>query len=149
MAYQTGYLKAHYPADFMCAQISSEIGNFDKMPALVSAAADMGLKVLAPSVNASRCHFSPEGKDAIRFGLGAIRNVGTAAGDQIVAERQKNGPYKSFVDFCKRLCNAQAKAANENRLLVTKRAIEALIRSGAMACFTEASPTSKLAAAVS
>ncbi len=145
VAYQTGYLKAHYPADFMCAQISSEIGNFDKMPALVSAAADMGLKVLAPSVNASRCHFSPEGKAAIRFGLGAIRNVGAAAGDQIVAERQKNGPYKSFVDFCKRLCNAQAKAANENRLLVSKRAIEALIRSGAMACFTEATQGQMLA----
>ena len=145
VAYQTGYLKAHYPADFMCAQISSEIGNFDKMPALVSAAADMGLKVLAPNVNASRCHFSPEGKNAIRFGLGAIRNVGEAAGNQIVAERKENGPYKSFVDFCKRLCNANVKAANENRLLVTKRAIEALIRSGAMSCFTEATQGQMLA----
>ena len=135
VAYQTGYLKAHYPADFMCAQISSEIGNFDKMPALVAAAADMGLKVLPPDVNASRCHFSPEGEKAIRFGLGAIRNVGEAAGDQIVAERIKNGPYKGLIDFCRRLCNATAKAANENRLLVTKRAIEALIRSGAMSCF--------------
>ena len=145
IAYQTGYLKAHYPADFMCAQISSEIGNFDKMPALVSAAADMGLKVLPPDVNTSRCHFAPEGKDAIRFGLGAIRNVGEAAGNEIVAERKKNGPYKSFLDFCKRLCNAAAKAANDNRLLVTKRAIEALIRSGAMRCFTEATQGQLLA----
>ncbi len=137
VAYQTGYLKAHYPADFMCAQISSEIGNFDKMPALVSAAADMGLRVLPPDVNASRSHFFPEGKDAIRFGLGAIRNVGEAAGDLIVSERLRNGPYKGLVDFCKRLCGAEARAANDNKLLVGKRAVEALIRSGAMACFTE------------
>ena len=139
IAYQTGYLKAHYPADFMCAQISSEIGNFDKMPALVAAAADMGLKVLPPDVNRSRCHFAPEGKDAVRFGLGAIRNVGEAAGSLIVAEREANGPYKGLVDFCKRLCGAAAKAANDNKLLVTKRAIEALVRSGAMACFTDVS----------
>ncbi len=137
VAYQTGYLKAHYPADFMCAQISSEIGNFDKMPALVNAAADMGLRVLPPDVNASRSHFFPEGKDAIRFGLGAIRNVGEAAGQLIVSERLRNGPYKGLVDFCKRLCGAEAKAANDNKLLVGKRAVEALIRSGAMACFTE------------
>ncbi len=133
IAYQTGYLKAHYPADFMCAQISSEIGNFDKMPALVAAAADMGLSVLPPDVNRSRSHFSPEGKAAVRFGLGAIRNVGEAAGALIVSEREANGPYKGLVDFCKRLCGAAAKAANDNKLLVTKRAIEALVRSGAMA----------------
>ena len=145
IAYQTGYLKAHYPADFMCAQISSEIGNFDKMPALVAAAADMGLRVLPPDVNRSRCHFAPEGKDAIRFGLGAIRNVGEAAGDLIVAERAAHGPYKNLVDFCKRLCGAAAKAANENKLLVTKRAVEALIRSGATACFEGESQGRQLA----
>lgn len=133
IAYQTGYLKAHYPADFMCAQISSEIGNFDKMPALVAAAADMGLRVLPPDVNRSRCHFSPEGKDAVRFGLGAIRNVGEAAGDLIVSERAANGPYKGLVDFCKRLCGAAAKAANDGKLLVSKRTVEALVRSGALA----------------
>ena len=135
IAYQTGYLKAHYPADFMCAQISSEIGHFDKMPALVSAANDMGLTLLPPDVNASRSRFAPEGKDAIRFGLGAIRNVGEAAGDQIVAERERNGAYKGLVDFCTRLCSEQARIANGNKMFVTKRAIEALIRSGAMACF--------------
>ncbi len=137
IAYQTGYLKTHYPADFMCAQISSEIGHFDKMPGLVSAAADMGLKVLPPDVNASRNHFAPEGSDAIRFGLGAIRNVGEMAGEQIVVERIKNGPYKGLVDFCKRLCGLDARKANDNKTAVNKRAIEALIRSGAMACFTE------------
>ena len=137
IAYQTGYLKAHYPADFMCAQISSEIGNFDKMPMLVAAAADMGLAVLPPDVNTSRSAFSPEGKAAIRYGLGAIRGVGEAAGEQIVAEREANGPYIGLIDFCKRLCSAKVKAANDNRLAVSKRTIEALIRSGAMACFKE------------
>ncbi|MDO5462781.1 MAG: DNA polymerase III subunit alpha [bacterium] len=137
IAYQTGYLKAHYPANFMCAQISSEIGNFDKMPALVEAAAEMGLKVLPPSVNASRCHFAPEGTDAIRFGLGAIRGVGEAAGDQIVKERETNGPYKGLVDFCKRLCGAAAKESAGGKAFVSKRTLEALIRSGAMACFTD------------
>ncbi len=139
VAYQTGYLKAHYPANFMCAQISSEIGNFDKMPMLVAAAADMGLTVLPPDINASRSVFSPEGKDAIRYGLGAIRGVGEMAGDAIVAERKANGPYTSLVDFCKRLCCAAAKAANDNRAAVSKRTIEALIRSGAMSCFKEVS----------
>jgi DNA polymerase-3 subunit alpha len=139
VAYQTGYLKAHYPANFMCAQISSEIGNFDKMPMLVAAAADMGLTVLPPDINASRSVFSPEGKDAIRYGLGAIRGVGEMAGDAIVAERKANGPYTGLVDFCKRLCSAAAKAANDNRAAVSKRTIEALIRSGAMACFKEVS----------
>ncbi len=137
IAYQTGYLKTHYPADFMCAQISSEIGHFDKMPGLVSAAADMGLTVLPPDVNASRNHFAPEGKDAIRFGLGAIRNVGEAAGEQIVLERKKNGPYKGLIDFCKRLCGLEARKANDNKVAVNKRAVEALIRSGAMASFKD------------
>ena len=139
VAYQTGYLKAHYPADFMCAQISSEMGNFDKMPMLVAAAADMGLAVLPPDVNTSRCAFAPEGEKGIRYGLGAIRGVGEAAGDQIVAERKANGPYTGLVDFCKRLCGAKAKAANDNRVAVSKRTIEALIRSGAMACFKDVS----------
>ena len=139
IAYQTGYLKAHYPADFMCAQISSEIGNFDKMPMLVNAAADMGLRVLPPDVNASRSHFAPEGRDAIRFGLGAIRNVGELAGEQIVAERERGGPYKGLIDFCRRLCGQGAREANGNKLLVNKRAVEALIRSGAMACFAPVS----------
>jgi DNA polymerase-3 subunit alpha len=69
--------------------------------------------------------------------LGAIRGVGEAAGDAIVAERKANGPYTGLIDFCKRLCGAAAKAANDNRVAVSKRTVEALIRSGAMACFKE------------
>ena len=135
IAYQTGYLKAHYPADFMCAQISSEIGNFDKMPALVSAAADMGLEVLPPDVNASSSRFAPEGGKAIRFGLSAIRGVGELAGEAIERERRQNGPYKGLIDFCRRLCCAACRAAYDGKTPVNKRVVEALIRSGAMASF--------------
>lgn len=134
VAYQTGYLKAHYPVDFMCAQISSEIGNFDKMPALVSAAADMGLEVLPPDVNASCARFAPEGK-AVRYGLSAIRGVGELAGEAIERERREHGPYKGLLDFCRRLCCAACRAAYDGKTPVNKRVIEALIRSGAMASF--------------
>ncbi len=136
VAYQTGFLKAHYPVDFMCAQISSEIGNFDKMPALVAAAADMGLQVLPPDVNASRCKFAPE-NNAVRFGLAAIRGVGELAGLAIEREREKNGPYKGLVDFCSRLCGAEVRAQYEGKSPINKRAVEALVRCGAMACFKD------------
>ena len=121
VAYQTGYLKAHYPAEFMCAQISSEIGNFDKLPGFVQEAADMGLEVLPPSVNESRSRFVPA-PGGIRYGLAGVRNVGSAAAAAIVAERDANGPYKGLNDFCARLSAAGA---------VNKRAIEALVRCGA------------------
>lgn len=125
IAYQTGYLKANYPAEFMCAQISSEIGNFDKMPALVIAADEMGLTVQPPNVNHSFSRFAPI-ENGIIFGLGAIKGVGEYAGRMIVEERLANGEYRGLVDFCKRL----NKYAN-------KRVLESLIRSGAMDCFAE------------
>ncbi len=123
VAYQTGYLKAHYPAEFMCAQISSEIGNFDKMPGLVMAANDMGLTVVPPNINLSHSRFFPI-KDSILFGLGAIKGVGEVAGEAIVQERTENGPYRGLIDFCKRL----GRQSN-------KRVIESLIYAGAMDCF--------------
>ncbi len=121
VAYQTGYLKAHYPAEFMCAQISSEIGNFDKLPGFVQEAADIGLKVLSPSVNGSRARFVPA-EGGIRYGLAGVKNVGEAAAEAIVEERDKSGPYKGLVDFCARLAD---------KAVVNKRVLEALIRCGA------------------
>ena len=123
VAYQTGYLKAHYPAEFMCAQISSEIGNFDKLPGFVAEAKEIGLDLRLPDVNESGARFVPT-PDArgIRYGLGGIKGVGTAAADAIVAERQANGPYKGFVDFCMRLAGAN---------VVNKRVLENLTRVGA------------------
>ena len=123
VAYQTGFLKAHYPAEFMCAQISSEIGNFDKLPGFVAEARDIGLELLLPDVNESGARFVPaKGSKGIRYGLGGIKGVGSAAAEAIVAEREANGPYRSFLDFCLRLGGSN---------LINKRVLENLTRTGA------------------
>jgi DNA polymerase-3 subunit alpha len=121
VSYQTAYLKAHYPAEFMCAQISSEIGNFDKLPGFVAEAGDMGLTVLPPDVNHSLDRFVPEDGN-IRFGLAGIKSVGACAAQAVVAERKANGPFTGLIDFCQRLDPG----------VVNKRVVEALIKSGAM-----------------
>ena len=123
VAYQTGYMKAHYPAEFMCAQISSEIGNFDKLPGFVAEAQEMGLELKLPDVNESGARFVPT-RDAkgIRYGLGGIKGVGEAAAEAIVAERKAGGPYKGFMDFCMRLAGSN---------VVNKRVLENLTRTGA------------------
>jgi len=128
VAYQTGYLKAHYPAEFMCAQISSEIGNFDKLPGFVAEAKailidGVPMKMLLPDVNESGARFVPT-KDSkgIRYGLGGIKGVGELAAEAIVSEREANGPYKGFMDFCMRLGGTNA---------INKRVLENLTRTGA------------------
>lgn len=123
VAYQTGYMKAHYPAEFMCAQISSEIGNFDKLPGFVAEAQEMGLELKLPDVNESGARFVPtHDAKGIRYGLGGIKGVGEAAAEAIVAERKAGGPYKGFMDFCVRLANSN---------VVNKRVLENLTRTGA------------------
>lgn len=124
VTYQTAYMKAHYPVEFMCAQISSEIGNFDKLPGFVAAAEEMGLKVLAPDVNHSLDRFAPE-QGNVRYGLAGIKGVGEGAAEAIIRERQAHGPYESFMNFCERV----------DLSAVNKRVIEALIKCGAMDCF--------------
>ena len=126
VAYQTGFLKAHYPAEFMCAQISSEIGNFDKLPGFVAEAQEMGLELKLPDVNESGSRFVPTSDfKGIRYGLSGIKGVG-AAGDAIAEERAKNGPYKGFLDFCIRLAGTAA---------CNKRVLENLTRTGAFSSF--------------
>ena len=123
VAYQTGYLKAHYPAEFMCAQISSEIGNFDKLPGFVAEAQAIGLDLKLPDVNESGARFVPTADfKGIRYGLGGIKGVGELAAEAIVEERRKNGPYTGFMDFCMRLAGSNA---------VNKRVLENLTRTGA------------------
>ena len=123
VAYQTGYMKAHYPAEFMCAQISSEIGNFDKLPGFVAEAQEIGLELKLPDVNESGTRFvpTPDAK-GIRYGLGGIKGVGEIASDAIIAERKTNGPFTGFLDFCMRLAGTSA---------VNKRVLENLTRTGA------------------
>jgi DNA polymerase-3 subunit alpha len=130
VAYQTGYMKAHYPAEFMCAQISSEIGNFDKLPGFVAEAAGMGLRIEPPDVNRAWVRFSPvQGEDAIIYGLAGIKGVGEAVAEAIVAEREANGPYKGLMDFAMRLSEYSMREKVPN--LCNKRVLENLVRCGA------------------
>jgi DNA polymerase III subunit alpha len=124
ISYQTAFLKAHFPAEFMAALLTSEAWNTDKIIVHASACRQMGLEIASPDVNSSQLHFTVEG-ERIRFGLAGIKNVGDTAIEAIVEEREQNGPYQSLLDFCQRV----------NLRKVTKRVIEHLIKSGAMDCF--------------
>lgn len=120
LSYQTAWLKAHYPVQFMAATLTSEMGNTDKLPTFITEAREMGIDILPPSVNDSWVQFKPEGH-AIRFGLAGIKNVGENAVMELVGERNTNGPFKDLVDFCMRV----------DSRIVNKRQIENLVRSGA------------------
>jgi DNA polymerase III subunit alpha len=137
ISYQTAYLKAHYPAEFMAALLTSEKDNRDKIISHISSCRDMGLNVLPPDINESMSDFSVVGKH-IRFGLGAVKNVGVGAIDSIISVREKVGPFRSIVDFCDHVDPRR----------VNKRVIESLIKCGAfdstgskrrqlMACYEE------------
>jgi len=120
MAYRTAYLKANYPAEFMAALMSSEMGDIKKMPILVAEALHMGLEVLPPDVNSSYVSFTVH-DSGIRFGLASVKNVGYGAAEAIVTEREKNGPFKGLVDFCMRMRDSK----------VNRKVIESLIKCGA------------------
>jgi len=121
VCYQTAYLKANYPAEFMAALISAEMGNFDKMPGFIREAQDMGLPVLPPDVNGAGVRFRPT-PEGIRYGLAGIKGVGEGAARAIVTEREANGPFSGLVDFCARL-DTQS---------VNKKAMESLARAGGL-----------------
>ncbi len=129
VAYITGYLKAHYPAEYMCAQISSEIGDFEKMPKFIEEAVHIGYRVAQPDVNRSITEFVPEdaedGRILLRYGLGGIKGVGMGAADAIVSERDARGPFKDFDDFVSRM---------QSSGVVNSRVMEALIKCGALDC---------------
>lgn len=120
VAYQTAYLKARYPAEFMAALLSSEIGNTDKLPVFIAEAKEMGLEILPPHVNESEVRFQPL-KNGIRFGLAGIKNVGESAAEAIVAERRRGGKYHGLTDFCSRVDGQWA----------NKKVLESLVRCGA------------------
>ncbi len=120
VAYQTAYLKANYPEEFMCALLTSEAGNLDKVAVYVEECRRLNIKVLPPDINKSYTGFTVKG-GAIHFGLGAIKNVGAGPTEAIVADRVKNGPYKDIYDFCNRLDTRQ----------VNHRLIESLNKAGA------------------
>ena len=125
VSYHTAYLKANYPVEFMCGVLSNEINNMDKISIFVAECQRMGIEILAPDVNRSSLKFSPEklpnGKDAIRFGLSAIKNVGEAAMETVISDQQENGEYKSLEEFSSRLDNKS----------VNRKILENLIKAGA------------------
>ena len=102
VAYQTAYLKANYPSEYMAALLSSNLGNIEKLELYMSECKRMGIKVLSPDINESQMRFSSNAAGDIRFGLAAIKGVGEGAVNSIIAEREKNGPYKNIFDFCER-----------------------------------------------
>ena len=120
VTYQTAFLKAHFPMEFMAALLSNEMGNTDKMVGYFTECRELGLKILPPDVNQSGKDFSVV-KEGIRFGMAAIKNVGEGAVDIITEARQEDGPFTSFFDFC---CRMDLQKVN-------KRVLEGLIKVGA------------------
>ena len=121
LAYQTAYLKSHYPVEFMAALLTSETGNTERVVKYINEARGMGITVLPPDVNESDLYFTPVG-EAIRFGLAAIKNVGENTAKAIRDTRQEKGAFRTLFDFCERI---------DSRFL-NKRVFESLIKSGAM-----------------
>ena len=127
VSYQTAYLKAHYPAEYMAAVMSRNLDNINEITKLMDECRAMGIPTLGPDVNESRAKFSANKKGEIRFGISAIKGVGGAAADSIIKEREANGPYSSIFDFIQRV-----NLSNCNR-----KCIESLVLSGGFDCFSE------------
>lgn len=120
VAYQTAWLKANFPVEFMCAMLSNEMGDLKKVAAYIGECRELGIDVLPPDINRSEAGFSVEGK-AIRFGLNAIKNCGEGPCQAIVREREQTGPFKDVFDFCGRLGSQ----------ILNTRVIESLNKAGA------------------
>lgn len=125
VAYQTAYLKAHYPAEYMSAVLNNA-GAIEKITFFMEECKRMGIKVLGPDINESQIGFAPNKKGEIRFGLGGLKGVGEAALESIIEERNKRGHYKDVFDFIKRI----------NQRTVNKKSLESLVYGGAFDCFT-------------
>ena len=130
VAYRTAYLKAYYPAEFIASTLNSYLGNLDKVPQYIDECKRLGIQILKPDINKSFEKFTVE-SGKIRFGLGSIKNVGTVPVESIVKEREENGKYRSFTDFCERIADTQ----------VNKKCIESLIKAGVFDEFEETRAT--------
>ena len=127
VAYQTGYLKAHYPAEFMAANLTVHKDDIKEVTKLMDECKALGLQVLEPDVNESELTFTVNKEGAIRFGLGGIKGVGEGAAEAIITEREKNGKYKDIYDFLERV-NLQS---------CNRKTIENLAQAGAFECFED------------
>lgn len=126
VAYQTAYLKAHYPSEYMAA-VLNHAGSIEKITFFMEECKRMGLKVLGPDINESLKGFAVNKKAEIRFGLGGLKGVGDAAIENIIVERNNNGPFNNIFDFIKRV----------NQRAVNKKSLESLAYSGAFDCFPQ------------
>jgi DNA polymerase III subunit alpha len=120
LAYQTAYIKAYYPVEFMAAALSSEMANTDRIAVLINACKDMGINVLPPDVNESEAEFLIK-ENSIRFGLAAVKNIGYGAIESIVQARKEHAPFRSLLDLCRYV----------DLRTVNKKVLESLIMSGA------------------
>ena len=127
VSYQTAYLKAHYPAEYMAAVMSRNLDNITEITKLMDECRAMNIPTLGPDVNESRQKFSANKKGEIRFGISAIKGVGGAAAEAIIKERESNGPYKTVFDFIQRVSLSSC----------NRKCIESLVLSGGFDCFTE------------
>jgi DNA polymerase-3 subunit alpha len=125
IAYQTAYLKAHYPAEFMAASLTNDLANINKISFLMDECKRMKIPLLSPDVNESQADFTVNAAGAIRFGLAAIKGVGGFAVEFLIEERNENGLYSSIFDFAKRI----------NLQKFNKRCFEGLAKAGAFDCF--------------
>ena len=125
VAYQTAYLKAHYPSEYMAAVMSRNLDNITEITKLMDECKAMGIETLGPDVNESRHKFSVNKQGAIRFGLAAIKGMGAAAAEAIIAEREAGGPYSDVFDLVKRV----------NLSAVNRKAIESMVLSGGFDSF--------------
>lgn len=122
LAYQTAYLKAHYAAAFMAAVMSADLDNTDRLVTLKNDCRKQDLRLVAPCINRSGYAFSVSDEHTILYGLGAIKGVGRAAVESLIAERESNGPYSGLAEFCRRVDHDK----------INRRALEAMIKAGAM-----------------
>ncbi len=125
LSYQTAYLKANYPGAFMAAVMSADLHNTDRLVTLKDDCRQLHLSLLSPDINTSDYHFSVPNENTILYGLGAIKGVGQAAVDSLIAEREEHGPFNSLVGFCRRVDHDR----------INRRALEAMVKSGAMDSF--------------
>ncbi len=130
VAYRTAYLKAYYPAEFMASMLNSYLGNLDKVPDYIDECKKLGIEILKPEINKSYSRFTVE-SGKIRFGLGSIKNVGLQPVANIIKERDANGPFTGFTDFCERMAGEA----------VNKKCIESLIKAGTFGEFLETRAT--------
>ncbi len=126
ISYQTAYLKAHHPVEFMAAMLSFDASTVERLAEVIGECRRMEIAIRPPDINTSDLKFTPqEDAKAIRFGLGSIKNVGAGAMESAIAERKKNGPFQSLNDFCSRL----------DSRTVNRKIVESLVKCGAFDCF--------------